>query len=179
MAYSAMAVANSFIRLAHDGGLPDLTSMKLQKLLYLVQALHLSTNGDPLIDDHFARWTYGPVVPSVYHGFLVYKDLVISSFGGYAIKVKGDISVTTPGVSGTDSETWLMIDEVVNMYGSYSGAQLSAILVAPGSAWALSGPVEGEAIPRSLIASDWRRLHAVKAIARPRLSLVQGPGAAT
>lgn len=177
MAYSAMAVANSFIKIARDGALPDLTSMKIQKLLYLVQALHLSSMGDPLIDDHFARWTYGPAIPSIYHSFHIYRDQVVSSFGGYAVKQKEEFAVNTPGVSGTDTETWLMIDEVVNEYGAYSGSQLSAILVAPGSAWALSGPTDGEAIPRAMMAADWLRLHVAKAKPRPRLSLVQAPGA--
>lgn len=60
MTYSAMAVANAFIKRAKEGVLPELTAMKLQKLLYLLQSCHLARTKTPLLDDHFVRWQYGP-----------------------------------------------------------------------------------------------------------------------
>ena len=54
MAYSAFAVANAFIERAEQGRIPNLTPMKLQKLLYFAQAWHLKgTQGRPLLDDNF------------------------------------------------------------------------------------------------------------------------------
>src|SRR5437667_252720 len=62
MAYSAMAVANAFIKRAKEKQLRDLSPMKLQKLLFFAQSWYLARNDEPLIDDFFCRWQYGPVV---------------------------------------------------------------------------------------------------------------------
>lgn len=62
MAYSATAVANAFIEKATKGELSELTPMKLQKLLFYVQSWHLRLYNEPLIDDFFAKWRYGPVI---------------------------------------------------------------------------------------------------------------------
>lgn len=68
MAYSAQAVANAFIDRAQKGVIPDLTPMKVQKLLFYTQSWYLRfNNGAPLFDDNFERWKFGPVVPSIYH----------------------------------------------------------------------------------------------------------------
>lgn len=55
MAYSAYAIANAFVQLAQEGRIPQLTPMKLQKLMYFTQAWYLRERGFPLLDDHFSR----------------------------------------------------------------------------------------------------------------------------
>lgn len=42
-----------------------MTNMKLQKMLYYQQGLHLAYFGTPLFDEDLEAWMYGPVVPSV------------------------------------------------------------------------------------------------------------------
>ena len=69
MAYSAMQVANEFIKKAPEYEVMDLTPMKLQKLMFFAQSWHIKELGYPLFDDYFARWQYGPVIPSIYHEF--------------------------------------------------------------------------------------------------------------
>jgi uncharacterized phage-associated protein len=45
-------------------------NLKLQKLLYYSQAVHLVLNGgSPLFPEPIEAWDYGPVVPEVYHAY--------------------------------------------------------------------------------------------------------------
>lgn len=44
-----------------------ITSLKLQKVLYISHLLYLGETGKPLIQEEFEAWLYGPVIPSLYH----------------------------------------------------------------------------------------------------------------
>lgn len=52
----------------------EVDNLKLQKLLYYSQAVHLvlSDNKSKLFSDNIQAWQYGPVVPSVYHKYKKY-----------------------------------------------------------------------------------------------------------
>jgi uncharacterized phage-associated protein len=152
MAYSAMAVANAFVKRAKAGQLGNLSPMKLQKLLFFAQSWHLARNHEPLIDEFFCRWQYGPVVASLYHEFKEYGAGVISAYGGHIIEKEGDVVKIRPVVDDSDTDTWELIDDIIRVYGPYSGSQLSAITHEPGSAWHESGEVDGGPIPNADLA---------------------------
>jgi uncharacterized phage-associated protein len=46
-----------------------LTNLKLQKLLYYVQAWHLAFFAAPMFDEDFEAWVHGPVEPGTYRRF--------------------------------------------------------------------------------------------------------------
>lgn len=70
--YQPMDIANYIIVLANQGQ-KEITNLKLQKLLYYVNAKYLVDNdGRQLMDEQFQRWTYGPVMRSVYENFREY-----------------------------------------------------------------------------------------------------------
>lgn len=75
--YNALIIANFIIWFVNNQTFNrSLTPLKLQKILYYVQANHLAqSNGIPLFTDPIEMWQYGPVVPSVYHEF---KDFGIN-----------------------------------------------------------------------------------------------------
>jgi uncharacterized phage-associated protein len=146
MAYSAMAVANAFISRAKEGKLPALTPMKLQKLLYFAQSWSLAQEGEALFDDFFCRWKYGPVIPSLYHDFKEYGANAITGQGGHFVEREGKLLRVTPYVGEDDRETWSLIDDIIRVYGEYSGAQLSAITHQPDSAWTVTGGADGGVI---------------------------------
>lgn len=55
-------------------GMMSVDNLKLQKLLFYSQAVHLVRTGNPLFRDIIEAWRYGPVVREVYkhyktHGF--------------------------------------------------------------------------------------------------------------
>jgi uncharacterized phage-associated protein len=54
--------------------------LKLQKLIYYIEAWHLAILDEPLINDEFEAWLHGPVIRSIYakyvgNGFNMYDGL--------------------------------------------------------------------------------------------------------
>ena len=68
MAYEATALANFLLDLGDEEGLA-LTHMSLHKLIYVGHGWHLAANNQPLVQDAFEAWKYGPVLPTVYDAF--------------------------------------------------------------------------------------------------------------
>ena len=52
----------------------QLSNLQLQKILYILQVLHLGINSKPLFQAKFEAWNYGPVVPEVYHRFKLFGN---------------------------------------------------------------------------------------------------------
>lgn len=74
--FTAMDIANYIIWYVNNTlQRSTLTPLKLQKILYYVQATFLAQHGQPLFNEPIQKWQYGPVVPSVYFEF---KDYGIS-----------------------------------------------------------------------------------------------------
>lgn len=136
MAYSAYAVANAFIDLARAGRIPQLTPMKLQKLMYFAQVWRLRQRGAPLLDDWFSRWQYGPVIPAIYHEF---KALGAGTIDRYATAV-GVLGNNILNIPLTDTDSWDLLSIIAREYGDLDGSTLSAMTHAPGGAWAKNGP---------------------------------------
>ncbi|MBZ7623492.1 DUF4065 domain-containing protein [Klebsiella michiganensis] len=146
MAYSAQAVANAFIDRAQKGFIPDLTPMKVQKLLFYTQSWYLRFNqGNPLFDDNFERWRFGPVIPSIYHELKPYGYHTVTRKISGVIQTPQGLRIVTPEINCADEAAIQLIDQIANAYGKYSGSELSAMTHAPGSAWTL-GPDDGSII---------------------------------
>ncbi|MEQ9670239.1 Panacea domain-containing protein [Coleofasciculus sp. G2-EDA-02] len=59
--------ARYFIVRAYEDGIEaEMTNMKVQKLLYYAQSLHLALYDEPLFDEEIQAWRYGPVCPPAY-----------------------------------------------------------------------------------------------------------------
>ncbi|QCA04854.1 Panacea domain-containing protein [Pantoea vagans] len=148
MAYSAIAVANAFIERAKEGKIPDLTPMKVQKLLFYTQSWYARLyDGEQLIDDSFARWKFGPVITSLYHDLKAYGYRPVTEKISRAVLAPGGkgVSLITPEVGADDKVANAMIDKIVEVYGRYTGNQLSAMTHAKGTAWSMSpSGVEGD-----------------------------------
>ena len=75
MTVSSFQVAKKICELSNW----TVTNLKLQKILYLAQMVHLGrNNGDPLIDEKFEAWMYGPVLPNLYK--------IMKEFGGSPVR---------------------------------------------------------------------------------------------
>ena len=68
MAYAAMDIARYVINYCIDLGKP-ISNLKLQKILYYIQAAFLVEKGEPCFEDRISRWRHGPVVTDVYNEF--------------------------------------------------------------------------------------------------------------
>ena len=89
-----------------------ISNLKLQKLLYYSQGCFLALRDEPLFDSPIEAWTYGPVVPEVYH---LYK-----SYGSSAID-SSDIIFDTDLILPEDRN---ILEEVYSEFGQYSAAKL-------------------------------------------------------
>lgn len=74
--YIPMYVANYVIKRSNELGY-NINNLKLQKILYFLQAEYLSEEGNRLFDEDMEKWKYGPVTPSVYHEYKIFgaKDI--------------------------------------------------------------------------------------------------------
>jgi uncharacterized phage-associated protein len=70
----ALEVANFFLFQSEEEAGDVISNLKLQKLLYYAQGLHLAKFGKPLFDEKVEAWMHGPVVPVVYHHFKQHGD---------------------------------------------------------------------------------------------------------
>jgi uncharacterized phage-associated protein len=150
MAYPTIAVANAFIERALKGYLPDLDPMKLQKLMFFAHSWHLKIYDEPLVDDFFAKWPYGPVIPSLYHEVKHYKCSSISTLISNLESNGWAQSIVTPTVPLSDIKTNELIDKICSVYGSLRATQLSYLTHQPGTAWSVTEK-EGSVISNELM----------------------------
>lgn len=97
--------------LARSG--PRMDAMRLQKLLYYVQAWHLAVTDEPLFPEQIKAWKDGPVVPQVWHSR---KDR----------DARRAANQDVDGIQLDDIASDL-IDLVLSSYGSMAGEELSAL----------------------------------------------------
>ena len=61
----------------------EITNLKLQKILYFIQANFLVEEGKACFCDEIEAWDFGPVIPSVYREFKCFGSLDIPSIKEY------------------------------------------------------------------------------------------------
>lgn len=59
----------------------SISNLKLQKILYFIQAEFLVTKGIPCFAEDIEAWDFGPVIPNVYHEYKIFGSSNIISFG--------------------------------------------------------------------------------------------------
>lgn len=69
--YSALLIAKYIISRCNELG-RSISNLKLQKILYFVQAEFLVDTGSPCFFETIYAWDFGPVVPEVYREYKVY-----------------------------------------------------------------------------------------------------------
>lgn len=105
--------------------LGEMSHLKLQKLIYLIDGYHLAYfNGADLIDDDFQAWTHGPVCRKV---FDILKDKSILYGDVRFVKKENEENPHDILYHSLSSEQLELINEVLNMYKSESGIALESI----------------------------------------------------
>lgn len=105
--------ANYFIMRAYEDGLEaEMTNMKVQKLLYYSQSLHLALYDEPLFSEEIQAWRYGPVCPPAYQLYCEFeaKQLPIPR---------------KESLSRLPSAQKKLLEEVWGCFGSYQAYRLS------------------------------------------------------
>jgi len=109
-------VSDYIIHRLNADGESDLNALKLQKLLYYVQAWHLAFYGKPLFEEKFQAWVHGPVNRTIYDR---YKDQK------YMFSAITASDIVNPGFEKELSEAErLHIGSVLDVYARYSPTQL-------------------------------------------------------
>lgn len=92
----------------------QMTTMKLQKLCYYTQVWHSYFLDEPLFENEYQAWSYGPVS----------YDLFVLHRGKYNVDVE-DFQYGSSSKISSDSKQ--ILDEVLSKYSQMSGAQLSEL----------------------------------------------------
>ncbi|MBD2160358.1 DUF4065 domain-containing protein [Limnothrix sp. FACHB-1083] len=110
---SCLDAAQYFIARAYEDGLEvDITNMKVQKLLYYAQSLHLALYDQPLFAEEIQAWRYGPVCPPAYR---FYSDFEAQQLPFPERKKLSHLS----------KEIQSVLDEVWDHFGNYHAYRLS------------------------------------------------------
>lgn len=108
--YNALDIANYFLfKAAKEEEL--LSNLKLQKLIYYAQGIHLAYGGTPIFKDIIKAWTYGPVVPGLYKAYKKYG----------AERIPADESFNPKSI---DKDMREFLDEIYKAFGQFSATRL-------------------------------------------------------
>lgn len=130
--YAPASVANGFLELGFRNG-PAVDPMKVQKLLYFAQGYYLALTGEPLLNEQFQAWKFGPVLPTMYHR--------LKRFGGNSITEYAEIfdpvlQRTIPAAPPENDANFVKVrDFVWNFYGKWESTALSDLTHKSGGAW--------------------------------------------
>lgn len=100
-----------------------MSHLKLQKLLYYIQAWHLALYGAPIIDEDFKAWVHGPVCVSVWHAM---KDLAVLN-GGIEIKPAKVEKIKSEVEKQLSDDQIALIADVLDEYGDKSAHHLECL----------------------------------------------------
>ena len=125
----------------------DTTPMHVLKLVYLCHGWMLGIHGAPLITEPVEAWTYGPVVPTLYHRY--------KKYGGGLI-LEGE----TDRTGALNAKTSDLVESIEAVYRPCSASQLSALTHQPGTPWDITRRKSGigSMIPDKLIEEHSREL---------------------
>ena len=106
---SARDVANYFLATQHDEAGELISNLKLQKLVYYAQGVHLAVHDRPLFREQIKAWDHGPVVPQLWHDFKKY----------------GAAPLPVPSAAPEfDAAAREVLDDVAEVYGQFSAWRL-------------------------------------------------------
>lgn len=108
---SVYDVANYFLAQADEDAGDSISNLKLQKLVYYAQGLHLALFDAPLFDEPLEAWMHGPVSPALYR---VFRD-----YGSAGIPVPQGANF-----DALNDEQKEFLDEVYSVYGQFSAWKL-------------------------------------------------------
>ncbi len=126
MAYKALDIARYIINYSNKKNY-GVSNLKLQKLLYFVQAEFLTYSDDkaPCFNEKIEAWGFGPVVPCVYQAFKQYGSGNIPSITEYS-----EITDTWQIIQKTFNENIIKakdrkkITEIIDGLSEYSATAL-------------------------------------------------------
>lgn len=120
---SILTVANYVIYYLNQKG-QKISQLKLQKLLYFIEAYNMACGNPPMFSEQFKAYTYGPLCFEVYDYYKIY--------GGEDILEYDDIDDATKETLKPYTE---IIDAVCDTFGDLTAAQLVNLTHEEDSPW--------------------------------------------
>lgn len=78
MIYDAVGIAYYILKYSRKELNQGISNLKLQKILYFIQAEFLVKKDEPCFEEIIEAWDFGPVIPAVYQEFKVFGSNNIS-----------------------------------------------------------------------------------------------------
>lgn len=131
MTYKVLSVCRHIINYSNEKGY-GISNLKLQKILYFVQAYFLLRKDDhsPCFVEKIEAWDFGPVVPEAYHEYKQYGSGDIPTAESYIMFDKNNIW-TVQRVKFEDNtisdDDKALIDNVVDYFADYSATGLVSL----------------------------------------------------
>lgn len=128
MAYNVLDVARYIINRENEKG-HNISNLKLQKMLYFVQATFLVNENKSCFNEEIEAWDFGPVVPSVYHEFKRYGSRSIPYINKYIDLTNGiwESKEKEFDMNIISKEDQYVIDKMVDECSEYTANQLVEI----------------------------------------------------
>lgn len=131
MSYKVLDVCRHIINYSnkHDYGISNL---KLQKVLYFIQAYFLITKKDhtPCFDEKIEAWDFGPVVLEAYNEYKQYGSGDIPTIESFIMFDEDDVwnskRIRFEDTTISDDDKSL-IDKVINQFADYSATDLVSL----------------------------------------------------
>ena len=149
--HSPIAIANEFLRRAGDGA--RLSSMQLQKLVYVAHGWCLAIKGEPLVSGRLEAWDNGPVFPELYTS----TRYLPRSREGLLVDKGGEVVTASGSLDDVEIE---LLDAVRDRYGHLSAEVPSDMTHEPGTPWTTTYLERGRdaPIPEGLIERHYLEL---------------------
>ena len=132
--YSAKAIANYFLDKGDEDGIL-MSPMKVIKLVYLAHGWYLAFTEKPLIEDYVEAWTYGPVIPSLYHEFKMWGSFPINGRAKERRGLKKVEATIEDKPENRSFPTIPFLDRIWTVYKKYTALELSALTHVEGTPW--------------------------------------------
>lgn len=110
----------------------EISNLKLQKLLYFIQAQFLNEYKKPCFKDELLAWNFGPVVLRAYNQYSCYGALSIPSsntYLEYTPDVLWDVKRKTFDKNIIKKKHRKIIEMVVDIFENYSNAELTELIL--------------------------------------------------
>lgn len=104
-----------------------ISNLKLQKILYFVQAYFLIETGSPCFKEKIEAWDFGPVVPVAYKEFKGFASTDIPTINYYIVFDENDIWNTKRiefKEDCIDSNDKVLINKVIDKFSEYSATDM-------------------------------------------------------
>ena len=131
MAYAAASVANAFLSRAFRDK-KRISPMKIQKLVYIAHGYSLVECSEPMLDEVFEAWKFGPVLSSLYQECKRYGRDEITN---YLKDIDPETGKESPAALPDNDHVNNIIDFVWKTYGSESAISLSDWTHVKGGPW--------------------------------------------